>query len=117
MSGRIPEEVLEELRKIPPSEVFERLGLFWKADADFSPLKNKQTYRVRVEKASGQIVELTFTGLKWFDRLGDDGRGVGGGGAIDLAVYLGNLSFRRAVSLLRRNRPKGKIFPKKEHGS
>ncbi|HDR2761592.1 TPA: hypothetical protein QCJ74_005000 [Enterobacter mori] len=55
-------------------ETLDRLGLYWKRDPGFVPVKDKATVRLNVS--------------------------IGGGGAIDLAMHLFRLSFVDAVKRL-----------------
>ncbi|WP_045757465.1 hypothetical protein XACN24_15775 (plasmid) [Xanthomonas albilineans] len=71
------------------------LGLYWKRDPDFRPLKDKETIRVNVSISAG-VVELLTTGPKWYDTRENKG----GGGAIDLAIHLLRLDFVSAVKRL-----------------
>ncbi|CCG39552.1 hypothetical protein [Xanthomonas citri] len=58
-------------------------------------MKDKATRRLYVSLGNG-VVELLATGPKWFDTRADKG----GGGAIDLAMYLLRLDFVSAVKQL-----------------
>lgn len=61
------------------------LGLYWKRDPDFVPIKDKSTVRLNVSVGTG-VVELLATGPKWYDTRAEKG----GGGAIDLTMHLLN---------------------------
>ena len=90
-----PPELLERLRTMSVQQTLDRLGLYWKADAQFQPVKNAQTVRLHVS-VGGSNVELLATGPKWYDTRA----GQGGGGAIDLTMHLLQLSFVAAVKRL-----------------
>jgi hypothetical protein len=86
---------LDALRSMPITETLNRLGLHWKRDPDFVPVKDKATVRLNVSIGGG-AVELLATGPKWYDTRAQRG----GGGAIDLAMHLLRLSFVDAVKRL-----------------
>ncbi|MBD4879864.1 hypothetical protein GUF72_21400 [Xanthomonas citri pv. citri] len=88
-------ELLARLRDMPVSEALDVLGLYWKRDPDFRPLKDKATVRLNVSQGGG-VVELLATGPKWYDTRAEKG----GGGAIDLAMHLFRLDFVAAVKRL-----------------
>lgn len=88
-------ELLEELRAMPVVATLDALGLYWKRDPDFTPLKDKQTVRLHVSIGTG-VYELLATGAKWYDTRTEKG----GGGAVDLAMYLLGLNFVCAVKRL-----------------
>lgn len=83
------------MREMPVSAALDLLGLYWKRDADFKPIKDKHTERVNVSIGGG-VVELLATGPKWYDTRTEKG----GGGAIDLAMHLLRLDFVSAVKRL-----------------
>lgn len=85
-------ELLEQLRSMPVVAALNVLGLYWKRDSDFVPVKDKTTIRLNVS-LGGSVVELLATGAKWYDTRTDKG----GGGAIDLAMYLFRMDFVTAV--------------------
>jgi hypothetical protein len=70
--------------------------LVFKIDADFVPIKDKETIRVLIELESGLTFELLITGQKWFDTRSQ----VGGGGAIDFYQHIAASSFTKAVKVL-----------------
>ena len=90
-----PPELLESLRTMSVQQTLDRLGVNWKADAQFHPVKNTATLRLHVS-VGGSYVELLTTGPKWYDTRA----GQGGGGAIDLTMHLLQLSFVAAVKRL-----------------
>lgn len=69
-----------------------------KLDATYVPLKDKSTSRWHVN-AKGREFELLLTGSKFFDTRAEKG----GGGAVDLVMYLFALDFKAAADLLMRS--------------
>ena len=67
-----------------------------KADPTYVPVANKRTRRWHVG-VNGRDYELLTTDCKFWDTRA----GVGGGGAIDLAMHLLATDFRGAVAYLR----------------
>lgn len=94
-SRRFDDARIEYLRGVPVLDVLDALGMYWKRDATFNPLKDKTTVRVHVS-LGGAVVELLATGAKWYDVQNE----LGGGGAIDLAMHLLRLDFVSAVKRL-----------------
>ncbi|EKS4072492.1 hypothetical protein QB142_004535 [Salmonella enterica] len=92
---RFDDARINHLRIVPVLAVLDALGLYWKRDATFQPVKDKNTVRVHVS-LGGAVVELLATGPKWYDVQADRG----GGGAIDLAMHLLRLDFVNAVKRL-----------------
>jgi hypothetical protein len=82
---------------MPVTEALNRLGLHWKTDPDFRPQKNSSTRRLHVT-VDARVFEIIATGPKWYDTRAERG----GGGAIDLAMYILRLSFVDAVKRLSR---------------
>lgn len=66
-------------------------------DRDFKPTKSHATRRVHVS-AAGAEWELLVNGPKFYDTRAC----AGGGGAIDLVMYLWRVPFKTAVAMLRR---------------
>ena len=93
-----PPELLEELRVMPVVAALDALGLYWKHDPDFVPVKDKSTVRLNVALVGGGV-ELLATGPKWYDTRAEKG----GGGAVDLAMYLLRLDFVTAVKRFQSN--------------
>lgn len=89
-------ELLEQLRVMPVTDVLDVLGLYWKRDPDFVPVKDKTTVRLNVALGGGGC-ELLVTGPKWYDTRAEKG----GGGAVDLAMHLLRLDFVSAVKRLK----------------
>lgn len=69
-----------------------------KEDATFKPTHSSSTRRVHAA-AAGADWELLVDGPKFFDTRAK----TGGGGAIDLVMYLWQVPFRTAVTMLRRS--------------
>lgn len=93
-------EQLARLRALPLSRVLNKLyndgKLFWRRDLDFVPEKDRQTVRLFLSSPSGFAWEILVTGLKWYDVRA----GKGGGGSIDLVMYLLGVDFVTAATLL-----------------
>lgn len=86
---------LTRLRSVPVRQALDALGLFVKADNDFSPVKNQATVRLWVS-VDATVYEVLVTGEKWFDARDERG----GGGPIDLCMHLFQLDFVAAVKRL-----------------
>jgi hypothetical protein len=87
--------MLAQLRSMSIPLVLTTLGLYWKPDPAFQPVKDKTTVRLHVS-VGAQVRELLVTGIKWYDTQ----QKRGGGGAVDLTMHLFNLDFVPAVNLL-----------------
>jgi hypothetical protein len=97
MSRRFDPVLLESLRSMPVTEALNRLGLHWKRDTDFRSRKDQATQRLYVT-VGARVFEIIATGARWYDTRAERG----GGGAIDLAMYILRLSFVDAVKRLSR---------------
>lgn len=86
---------LSQLRAMPSEVALALLAIDLKMDASFVPLKDSTSRRWHARTARGEF-EILTTGMKWYDTRAKRG----GGGAIDLAVYLCRLSFVDAVKSL-----------------
>lgn len=86
---------LQRLRTIPCGQLFPFLCDHFKEDRDFTPVKSGHTERWHVQ-AGGHDFEILVTGPKFFDTRA----GKGGGGAVDLAMHLLGLPFKRAIRKL-----------------
>ncbi|MGV4008816.1 hypothetical protein ACV8SI_25645 [Citrobacter freundii] len=91
-------ELLDQFRAMPVPAALDALGVYWKRDPDFVPVKDKMTVRLNVSLGGG-VVELLATGPKWYDTRAEKG----GGGAVDLAMHLLRLDFVNAVKRLQSN--------------
>ena len=93
-------EQLVQVRALPLLGILGKLKadgtLFWRRDVDFVPEKDSRTMRLFISAPSGSAWEILVTGPKWYDYRA----GKGGGGGIDLVMYLLNLDFVTAVTLL-----------------
>lgn len=96
VSSKVSEVELNAYRQMDCAAALPLLTEYMKADRDFTPLKNSHTHRWHVV-AGGQDFEILTTGPKWFDTRAN----IGGGGAVDLAMHLLRLDFKRAVRKLR----------------
>jgi hypothetical protein len=89
-----------ELTRLRDMETLRTLALLAEhvgVDKDFKPIKSRATRRVHVS-AAGAEWELLVNGPKFYDTRA----GTGGGGAIDLVMYLWGVPFKTAVAMLRR---------------
>jgi|SRR5579862_5741469 len=86
---------LTALRAMPSEEALKRLAIHCKTDPTFRPVKQGTTRRWHALTEVGEF-ELITSGPKWFDTRAKKG----GGGAIDLAMHVLQLSFIDAVNRL-----------------
>jgi hypothetical protein len=94
---------LTSLREISSEDALALLAIYYKADSTYVPAKDPRSRRWHARTACGEF-ELLTTGNKWWDTRAERG----GGGAIDLAMHLLQLSFVDAVKLLiDREHPRG----------
>lgn len=91
---------LERYRDLPALEVLLLLATYVKVDSTFKPLKAMSTQRVHV-RAGDADWELLVEGPRFFDTRARKG----GGGAVDLVMYLWRVPFRNAVAMLRTVQP------------
>jgi hypothetical protein len=96
MSRLVDDRTLEEWRQLDALFVLDKLGCYAKRDVSFRPVKASKTARYHVN-ANGRDWELLLTGPKFWDSRA----GKGGGGALDLAMHLFALDFKRALLMLR----------------
>ena len=94
---KYPIELLEQLRELEAPAVLDRLGLHFKVDAAYVPKRSGRSARIHVTLESGQVIELVFTGPKWFDKRAK----VGAYGGIDLVMHLLDMDFHQAVEVLK----------------
>ena len=66
-----------------------------KVDTTYHPVKDSKSRRWHVRSPCGEF-EILTTGVKWYDSRAK----VGGGGAIDLAMHILQVSFVDAVKIL-----------------
>ena len=80
---------------MPSEDALALLSICCRADPTFQPVKQATTRRWYARTTVGEFEFLT-TGPKWYDTRAK----VGGGGAIDLAMYVLQVSFVDAVKIL-----------------
>ena len=95
MAKKFSEKQLQALSSIPITDVLDALGLYWKADLAYKPRGCKEGKRIFIS-LDEKVYELQITGLKWFDMQTKKG----GGGAIDLIMYIFDVKFVDAVNKL-----------------
>lgn len=94
---------LTSFREMPSEDALALLAIYYKADSTYVPVKDSRSRRWHARTARGEF-ELLTTGQKWWDTRAEKG----GGGAIDLAMHLLQLSFVEAVNfLIERGPPRG----------
>lgn len=86
---------LTRLRQMPACDALALLAIHFKADPTYRPVKDDRRSRWHLSTDRGDF-EIVTTGPKWYDTRAK----LGGGGAIDLAVYLLEMSFVDAVKFL-----------------
>jgi hypothetical protein len=77
-------------------EALALLTIYLKMDPDYQPIKNQTSRRWHAHTERGDF-EILTTGPKWYDTRARKG----GGGAIDLVMHVGDVSFVDAVTFLR----------------
>lgn len=87
---------LTRLRSLEALQALYLLADHVKVDWSFRPTQDQATERVHVS-AAGRDWELLLNGPKFFDTRVDKG----GGGAIDLVMYLWGVPFKKAVAILK----------------
>ena len=95
MRKAFPPATLVHLRETPSDAALRLLAIFCKADASYHPIKDSNSRRWHIRTESGEF-EILTTGVKWYDPRAK----VGGGGAIDLAMHILQVSFVDAVKIL-----------------
>ena len=93
------DDSLDRWRRLDLALALVALADFAKQDPDFTPLKDSRTTRWHAS-VRGQDFELLCTGPKFHDTRA----GLGGGGAVDLAMHLLQPRFKQAAALLRRKK-------------
>jgi hypothetical protein len=81
---------LTRLRQMPACDALALLATHVKSDPTFRPVKDDQSQRWHLCTRRGDF-EIVTTGPKWYDTRARHG----GGGAIDLAIYLLDVTIRR----------------------
>jgi len=95
---KVGETELCRWRELPAVTFLSQFAEHAKRDLTFVPIKNKATQRWNVHVA-GRDYELLTDGVKFYDMRTK----YGGGGAVDLVMYLFRLDFRAATDFLRRH--------------
>jgi hypothetical protein len=93
------DDSLDRWRRIEAAQALVALADYAKQDLDFAPLKDSRTTRWHAS-VGGRDFELLCTGPKFHDTRA----GLGGGGAIDMAMHLLHLRFKQAAALLRQKK-------------
>jgi hypothetical protein len=86
---------LTRLREMPGEVALRLLAIHCKADPSYQPIKDPQSRRWHLRTTGGEF-EILTTGVKWYDARAK----IGGGGAIDLAMHILQVSFVDAVKTL-----------------
>jgi len=81
---------------MPSEDALAVLAIYYKPDLTYLPVKDPSSRRWHVCTSCGEFEILTTGSHKWYDTRAKRG----GGGAIDLAMHLRQLSFVDAVRLL-----------------
>jgi hypothetical protein len=95
---KVGETELRRWRELPAAAFLSQFAEHAKRDLTFIPIKNKTTQRWNVHVA-GRDYELLTEGVKFYDTRTKQG----GGGAVDLVMYLYRLDFSAATGFLRRH--------------
>jgi hypothetical protein len=80
---------------MPSEDALALLAIHCKSDPTYLPLKQATSRRWHARTARGEF-EILTTGAKWYDTRAR----TGGGGAIDLAMHVLEVSFVDAVKIL-----------------
>ena len=91
--SRFDQDSVLRARLLSIEEALSRLGLYWKVDRDFRPIKDSATKRLYIS-IGNQVVELLVTNLKWYDVTAKRV------GAIDLEMHLRATDFITAMKSL-----------------
>jgi hypothetical protein len=87
---------LARLRALRSEDALALLAIHLKADRDYRPIKDLTSRRWHAHTERGDF-EILTTRHRWYDTRARKG----GGGAIDLVMHVGDLSFVDAVTYLR----------------
>ena len=93
---------LVQLRETQSDAALALLAVHCKADPTYRPIKDPASRRWHVRTPCGEF-EILTTGVKWYDPRAR----TGGGGAIDLAMHILQVSFADAVKILTATTPRG----------
>jgi hypothetical protein len=91
---------LSALREMSSEDLLALLAIYYKADPTFVPVKDLRSRRWHARTVCGEFEILTTGPHKWYDTRAKKG----GGGAIDLAMHLLQVSFVDAVKILAERR-------------
>ena len=94
--GIVDNSELARWRALPAADVLKALADHIKKDPDFIPISRQSASRWHVN-IRGQEYEFLCDGPKFFDTR----QKRGGGGAIDLVMYVFRLDFKGAVARLK----------------
>lgn len=94
---RVDETELRRWRALPASQLISRMAIHAKPDPSFVPIKGKATERWHAN-IDGREYAFIADGPKFFDSRANRG----GGGAVDLVMYVQRVDFRSAIDFLRR---------------
>lgn len=95
---RVDSEELGRWRAVDAVAALTALADHAKSDPTFEPIKNLATTRWHAN-VRGREFELLLTGPKFFDTRTE----TGGGGAVDLAMYVLQTDFKTATGILRKS--------------
>jgi hypothetical protein len=87
---------------MPSEDALALLAIHCKPDPSYQPIKERTTRRWHARTSGGEF-EILTTGPKWYDTRAK----IGGGGAIDLAMHMLQLSFVDAVRILIEHHARG----------
>lgn len=103
---KFSEKELEVYRSLSVEDVLkalEKLGrIYYSENPEFRPRTSKKTKSFMVSVDNKPAVEVIATGIRFCDKLAyQQGEKTGGGGGIDLVMFLFGLNFVKATYLLR----------------
>ena len=93
---RFDDAVLARVRALPIEDALTGLGIYYQIDPDYRPVKNSSSKRLMISATQGFYEIVLTPPMKWFDSRSKKG----GGGAIDLVMYIRGCTFVEAVKLL-----------------
>jgi hypothetical protein len=91
----VDNSTLERWRHLDAAKVLSAFATHAKLDPTYIPVKNQSSRRWHAQ-VNGREFELLLTGPKFWDTR----HATGGGGAVDLVMYVTGSSFREASRLL-----------------
>ena len=91
-----PPELINQVRRLKLITVLNALCTYCSQDKTYEPKKNPESKVFVIEVNGMRYNNLLITGDRWYDLEAKKG----GGGAIDLTMYLRKISFVQAVKLL-----------------